>query len=482
MTLDAAMTPAAAMMRTPLVAAAILASGVFLPPSVYAQEGRFRAELRRERERIAESCRELKTLFGCVQRFVTDHPFHVALGSLAPGNGFGLGGAFVMNDALDEDWRIGYSADVVGTPKGAWRAGAYIRAVRTAVEAPVPVPGGGGGGGAGIRPYPVGTLYVQTISLPSVGFYGLGADAPRGAQTIFGMRQHIVGANVVVPITRIGVFSRLNLALLGEVNGRFVNIKEPGLDDAPSIATRFTEASAPGLTRQPGFVQFGEGIRIRPSIIRDRLRLNYLARFQQYVAPDDSSLSFRRWTLDLEHDVPIYRSSSRPRAPDTNGPNECSTGPASDSCPPVSVSSNRSGTFGFRLMVSRSGVSAGGSVPFYFQHTLGGDDVNGSKSLASYADYRFRGPHVLLLQESLEHSIWGPFGVWLAADQGKVALQDQKLDFTSLRKSYAIGLTVRAGGAPQALFAFATGGSEGNHFAVTVSTSLFGGSARPSLN
>lgn len=183
-----------------------------------------------------------------------------------------------------------------------------------------------------------------------------------------------------------------------------------------------------------------------------------------------------------QHPDHHVRSSSRPRALDINGPNECSTGPTSDSCPPVSVSSNRSGTFGFRLMVSRSGVSGGGSVPFYFQHTLGGDDVNGSKSLASYADYRFRGPHVLLLQESLEHSIWGPFGVWLAADQGKVALQDQKLDFTSLRKSYAIGLTVRAGGAPQALFAFATGGSEGNHFAVTVTTSLFGGSARPSLN
>ena len=476
------------MSRARLIASAILSGWALCASPVLGQEGGFPAEVRREGERIAESCGELapKTFLSCPQRLVTDHPFHIALGSLAPGNGFAVGGAFVKNDSLDEDWRIGYSADAVRSFRGAWRAGAYIRAVRSAVEAPIPVfPGSGGadaGGGVGIHPYPVGNLYVQTISLPSVGFYGLGADAPRDAQTIFGMRQHIVGANVVVPITRIGALSRLNLALLGEVNGRYINIEEPGLDDAPSISTRFTEANAPGLTRQPGFAQFGEGIRIRPSIIHNRLRLNYLTRFQQYFAPDDSSLSFRRWTLDLEHDVPIYRNSSRPRALDTNGPNECRTGPTSDSCPPVSVSSNRSGTFGFRLMVSKSGVSSGGSVPFYFQQTLGGDDINGSKSLASYDDYRFRGPHVLLLQESLEHSIWGPFGIWLAADQGKVALQTQRLDFKNLRKSYGLGLTVRAGGAPQALFVFATGGPEGNHFAVTVTTSLLGGSARPSLH
>jgi hypothetical protein len=468
------------MTRVPVIVAAIVASGVALTPPVFAQEeGRFQAEFRRERERIAESCHELKGLFGCVQRLVTDHPFHIALGSLAPGNGFGLGGAFVMNDALDEDWRIGYSADVVGTPKGAWRAGAYLKAVRTAVEAPVPVAGGGGGGG-GIRPYPVGNLYFQSISLPSVGYYGLGPNAPRESLSFFGLREHILGANVVKPITEIGAFRRLNLAVLGEVNGRFVDIVEPDTDEGPSVSALFTDAGAPGLGAQPGFVQFGEGIRVRPSLIRDRLRLNYLAQFQQYVAPSDASSSFRRWTVDLGHEVPIYRNSRRPIALDTNGPNECATGPTADSCP--AISRNRTGTVGFRLMISRSGVSNDSVVPFYFQQTLGGDDINGTKTLPSYDDYRFRGPHVILLQETLEHSIWGPIGLWLAADQGKVALQQQTLDFKDLRRSYAAGITLRAGGAPAALLSFATGGPEGNHVAVTVTTTLLGGSARPSLH
>jgi len=467
------------MTRAHLIVAVIVASVACLASPARAQEGRFQAEFRRERERIAESCDEMKGLFGCVQRLVTDHPFHVALGSLAPGNGLGFGGAFVMNDALDENWRIGYSADAVATHRGAWRAGAYIRAVRTAVDAPVPVPGGGGGAG-GVHPYAVGNLYFQSISLPSVGFYGLGPDTSRDALSLLGLRQHILGANVVKPITEISALGRLNLAVVGEVNGRFVDIVEPGLDDAPPISTLFSDASAPGLGAQPGFVQFGEGIRARPSLIRDRLRLNYLAQFQQYVAPSDASSSFRRWTLDLGHEVPIYRNSRRPMALDTNGPNECSTGPTADACP--AISRNRTGTVGFRLMISKSGVSNNSVVPFYFQQTLGGDDINGTKTLPSYDDYRFRGPHVILLQESLEHSIWGPIGLWLAADQGKVALQRQKVDFNDLRHSYAAGITLRAGGAPAALFSFATGGPEGNHVAVTVTTSLLGGSARPSLH
>ncbi|HYL14673.1 MAG TPA: alkaline phosphatase family protein [Terriglobales bacterium] len=55
-------------------------------------------------------------------------------------------------------------------------------------------------------------------------------------------------------------------------------------------------------------------------------------------------------------------------------------------------------------------TSATSVVPFYFQHTLGGSDINGVPWLSSYQDYRFRAPNLLVLRESFEHSIWGPFG------------------------------------------------------------------------
>jgi hypothetical protein len=101
--------------------------------------------------------------------------------------------------------------------------------------------------------------------------------------------------------------------------------------------------------------------------------------------------------------------------------------------------------------------------------------------LASYTDYRFRAPNVLLLHESFEHSIWGPFGFTFAADQGKVAVLRSDMAFDHLKHSFAAGLTLRAGGFPVVSLLFAWGGSEGSHNIFNMNSSLLGGSTRPSL-
>jgi len=119
-------------------------------------------------------------------------------------------------------------------------------------------------------------------------------------------------------------------------------------------------------------------------------------------------------------------------------------------------------------------------VPFYLQPTLGGSDLNGTKLLSSFDDYRFRGPNLIALQESIDHSIWRFLGVFAMAEQGKVTLDRGDLNFSGLAHSYAAGLTVRAGGFPQVYLLFAWG-DEGHHAGATVNSSLLGGSARPSL-
>jgi hypothetical protein len=121
-------------------------------------------------------------------------------------------------------------------------------------------------------------------------------------------------------------------------------------------------------------------------------------------------------------------------------------------------------------------------VPFYFQPTLGGQDINSSLALGSYQDYRFRAPNILLLQENIEHSIWGPFGLKFVADQGRVAVTRGDLGFSHLRHSYAAGLTLRAGGFPMVSMMFAWGGPEGHHNIFNMNSSLLGGSARPRLD
>jgi hypothetical protein len=66
----------------------------------------------------------------------------------------------------------------------------------------------------------------------------------------------------------------------------------------------------------------------------------------------------------------------------------------------------------------------GDVVPFYFQPTQGGWDINGNPSLPNYQDYRLRALSVMFLRESFEHSVWSriPLGISLMADRGKVAL------------------------------------------------------------
>ena len=66
--------------------------------------------------------------------------------------------------------------------------------------------------------------------------------------------------------------------------------------------------------------------------------------------------------------------------------------------------------------------------------------------------------------------------------QGRVALLHDSLGDGQLRKTFGAGLTLRAGGVPLMTIWWADGGSEGHHVAVTMNSSLLGGSLRPSLD
>ncbi len=460
-----------------LAAALTLGAVLWAVPASAQDEGQLRAEFRREGERLREKCGEFaaKTIFGCAAALVTDHPLHIAIGSIAPQNGFAAGLAFTTRRSLGENWRASWNADGVGTVGGAWRAGGYMKLVRTAVAAPVVArPGSGASSRDGGRVYPVVNLYAQAISLPTLSFFGIGPDSLRADKTVFGMRQTVVGADAIVPMAAV---RGLNLSLLAEVNGRFVDIKGVQGEDVPSIEALFTEATAPGLASQPGVLQFGEGVRVKPVLAGGHVRLNYAARFQQFLA-SDSAYSFRRWSVDLGHEFPIYRTDASIAGAETNGPDECARD-ADDACP---ISRNRTGTIGIRLFASRSQTSSTSVVPFYFQQTLGGSDVNGQRGLASYEDYRFRAPSVLLLQQSFEHSIWGPIGALVFAEQGRVSLQQPGPAGSDLLRSAGLGLTVRAGGIPAFSASWVSGGAEGHHVIVVMSTTLLGGSSRPSLH
>ena len=455
---------------------------------VYAQESYLQAESRRWSERVAESCQpsSFKVVATCGYELFTDHPLHIAAGSMPPQNGFALGMAFA--ETWDTpNWRTSWDLDGVGAFSGTWRAGGYLTLVHTpATPIHVVVPSPPQPGGRQplkkpeidlTHPYTVFHVYAQSISLNKLNYFGEGNDSTLAGASVFGMNETIVGGDVNKPIYQLPALRNLNFSLLGQINGRFVNIEnEPG-DSVRSIGALYTNTTAPGLSSQPKFIQFGQGFSLDPVI--DDFEVNYLGSFQEFFAPSNSNYSFQRWTSDLNVTYSLYGHQSSAK-PVQTGPDECAT--SGHKCPSIPHTRNLEGSIGARLLVSESITSATSTVPFYFQPTLGGSDIDNNPALASYQDYRFRAPNLLLMQEEFEHSIWGPFGFQFGADQGRVALTRSELSFDHFRHSYAVGLTLRAGGFPMVYVLFAWGGPEGHHNIFNMNTSLLGGASRPPLD
>ncbi len=451
-----------------------IAASFFLTAPLWAQEGDLGADFRKEGVRFSENCVGFK-LAGCAQLLFTDHPLHIAVGSLAPQNGFGSGIAFVSHYTPNEAWRLFWNADAVATPNGSWRAGAYMSAVLIRHQKISTRLGTTGSklSNLALQEMPVIHAYAQGISLNSISYFGLGQGTPRN-QSYFGMTETVAGANIIWPLMK-----TLNVSLLGEANGRFFSLRGRQAANGLSIEQLYNDTSAPGLSNQPGYAQFGQGIRIRPSFANGYVRLNYNATFQEWVATN-STYSFRRFKADLGHQFPLYRTTRSLLPREFNGPDTCAADPNSLRCP--SPSRNLEGSFGFQFLYTASYTSAGSVVPFYLDPTIGGSDINGTALLPSYPDYRFRGPDLMVFRGTFEHSIYKwPIGAKFMIDEGRVALTRGDLGFNHLAHSYAVGLTVHAGGLPVMDLLFAWGGHEGTHTIATVSPSLLGGTARPSL-
>jgi hypothetical protein len=488
-------------------AAAIVLLTTLLAPAMRAQQPAAPADTGpdnpSELYRLQHSCFDLRGLMDCVEDVFSGQPLHIAVGSIAPQNGFGAGLAYVGHKTT-ENWRITWDSDAVASNNGSWRAGVYLKLVNTHEKAPTFQ---FGTKGRNLKPNltalperPVINVYAQTITLNKLTYFGLGPHTIEAGRSFYGMRQTIAGVSAVKPFA-----ARLSAAFFGEVNGRFVDIRPSFGQPSPSIGALYTEATAPGLTSQAGTVQLGEGVRMRPVLWDDRLHLDYNLTYQQYVAPGDSTFSFERLTTDLSHQFAIYKTTTRIVVPrDTNGPDECSVdrdsenaecsvdkfaqhhecltaeGAKSPDC--KELSRDLQGSFGVRVFSALSMTPGGDLVPFYFQPTLGGSDINGNQSLSSYQDYRFRAPNVLLIRESFEHSIGSlPLGFTFMVDEGKVAFTRGGLGSSPWIHSFSAGLTLRAGGFPQVYLLFSWGGNEGTHTSANVNNSLLGGSARPSL-
>jgi hypothetical protein len=428
-----------------------------------------------ELDKLKQTC--FSKFTSCFQELFTGDPFHIAVGSIAPQDGFG-GGLAYSGHVTPTNWRITWSGDGIVSNDASWRVGFYMTLVHTPMtEKDIGIKFGTKNvkpNLTGLPEHSVINIYEQTISLNKVTYFGLGASTTEAGRSFFGMTETILGVRGVKPLP-----TRVAASVYGEVNGRFVDIRGSSGQPSPSIGQLYTDASAPGLTSQPGFLQLGQGFRMRPVLFNDYVRLNYDVALREYLAPGNSHYSFERLNVDLNHQFAIYKDTRFLVPRDSNTTDTCAVTTDSKNC--AQVTRNSEGSVNLRAWLNLSMTPGGDVVPFYFQPTLGGSDLNGNQSLTSYQDYRFRAPNELLFEQSFEHSIYGPLGLTFGIDEGTLSMTRGSLLSSTWRHSFSAGLTLRAGGLPVVALLFSWGGGEGTHTIANVNTSLLGGSSRPML-
>jgi hypothetical protein len=405
---------------------------------------------------VATGTKPIESLVpGCLENlFHGNKGLYASFQNLPPGNGFALGAALKDSELNLTHWRLNYQIDAQGSVNGSWTAGGLLTMKLSPAESKQekprtvvvyePVPKHLPELGENETKLLI-NAYAFHTSLNQVTYYGIGPETLLAGRSFFGFRETVTGANA-------DYLLKYGFHLLGEINGRFPNIGSDHGQSSPSIEQSYTNATAPGLTSQPGFLQFGEGLQYtkhlgglaaKSSFGMDA-DLDYGANFQQFVAPSQTDFSFRRLTIDVTNNLHLLKQF-KPK----NG----------------AATSEQFGTLQLRGWLSESIADAGHFVPFYFQPTLGGGDINKERSLPSFADYRFRAPDALLFSGQYEQPLpkFSFLGLTFRADTGKVADSRGDIDLSHLRHSFGAGLTVRAGNFPYLIFMYAWAGGEGHH-------------------
>jgi hypothetical protein len=433
-----------------------------------AQETGVRAALRKEWESITSACSatdangQQKTLRerlpGCgTAIFSGNKGIYPSIATFPPLNELALGAVVKNNELPTKNWRLSFQINAQASFNSSWTAGAFMKMQRGASKAqkPTVVTGLPTTTDRGKTETLVLNLYAFHTSLRELTYFGIGPLTAETDRAFYSMAETITGIQASQPLGK-------GFYLLGELNGRWPDIEGRHGESSPSIEQQFTEANTPGLLSQPGFLQLGIGARYQTNI-NGRVLLDYLVKVQQYSAVTDSRFSFRRFRVDLNNSFYPTRLFKGVNT-DTGAPT-----PAGEAAP----TTQRIGTLTLRGVLVASVTGAGHQVPFYFQPTLGGSDLDKQHFLASYPDYRFRAPNMMLLRAQYEQPLpkISFLGVVFRADTGKVASRRAELNFTHLRHSFGAGLTLRAGNIPYVMIMYAWGGREGTHVITDINLS-----------
>jgi hypothetical protein len=272
------------------------------------------------------------------------------------------------------------------------------------------------------------TVTVFRSERASDDFWGLGMTSPDEARAIYKQTEAHAEANLglrLMPWLSVGGGGAWIDPRIRRSTGPF-----------PSLHDVFTNATAPGLTEQPTYIQSEAFIDLdyRESIppTRTARRLDQLllpaasrgGRYQVkqtiYRDQDLGRYSFRRTTIDLQQYLPFLKG-------------------------------NR--VIALRGLAVFSDAFDGQTVPFYLNPVMGGTNTN-----RAFRTYRYRDQNLLVLQAEYRYEINPLMHGAIFVDAGQVAPRARDLALPELKTSYGTGLRFGAAGAASFRLDVAFGG------------------------
>ncbi|HXW07410.1 MAG TPA: BamA/TamA family outer membrane protein [Vicinamibacterales bacterium] len=396
--------------------AALLLACLAAAPLAAAQEPATRAEADRQRREEKNASTEQYQPSGFERGlkffetrgiFLLDREgFYPKLGSLATGSGFAYGAGYRDRDLFNDKGRLDL-----------WAATSIRRYWATEARLTFPEL-------ASNRLHL--ESWVAHRDYPEEDYFGLGPESNRSDQTSYAIRSDRVGA-------RAGV-RPVPLALIGGgveyLNPRLGSGEDPRV---PSIEEIFDPSTAPGLGESVNFIRSMAFLEIDYRQPRNARKGGwYRVEFSHVDDRSTGTYTFNRTDVDLRQFIGFLAERR---------------------------------VLAARLFVSTSDTDAGQVMPFYLMPTLGGNDT-----LRGFRDYRFRGPHAILVQAEYRWELWSGLDAALFYDAGKVATRRSDLDFEDLQSDYGFGFRFNTNEAVVLRVDAAFGSRDGNHLHI-----VFGG-------
>ena len=411
--------------------------------------------------------------FECVEGIFSEDPVHGTFSSIPPGNGFPLG--IVYEDAVHHVGEYKSLTDptlaLVGSTNGSWyTTGSLIWLP------PVPYTDTSRNGASCHKLGPLCTKEVFGINvygthrnLNSLSFFGLG-NTPAGTQYNFKEKDTYGGITLRMPITNW-------LGVDGQIEGRAPSL--PSTSASNSVNVNFAEATAPGLVDQPIFLHSAVSIRTNATRIAERatnplaavatapmplmkgrtvFRFENNAGYHWYQDTRTGLYSFQQMVFDGNESIQFGSVLQRFVEPGTSWivSHLCDGNKVDDTCD--------FGTLYVKSWFSFANVGATHTMPFYFQPTIGGSDIDSRESLRAFDNYRFRDRNAAVVQLEIARTIKDPLGAFLFYDGGMVGRVVSDLSSSPFRQDGGVGVSLRLNGNVVARGFLAAGAGDGVKF------------------